>query len=185
MKNTQELAGTFTLTVTDNNGKEYNTIIKKGSIEERKKIHLTIGTDDYFPLAEQFIKNNLVSGDNLFADEEALYAATTRLMEVVTFNAAKLVDTPEGINAAFSIEATDTNGNTLLAHFEKPSVQVKKKLFTMLTKGVDNPFTLGEVMVLECFLEGDELNNDAEVLASAAMILSSYIESYNIVIKKN
>jgi hypothetical protein len=187
MKKANDLKGTYTVTVKDSDGKELNTIIKKGSVEDRKMIYLSFMDDsvDYFEVAEQYIKNNFLSGDNLFADDEALFSACTRINEMIQFDSAKLIATPVDVDAHFTIEATDADGKTLVAHFAKPSVATKKKLFKLITKGTSNPFSLGEVVLLESFVDGDDLTQDKEVFTSASMIASSYVEYNEAYIKKN
>lgn len=171
----------ITITAKDAEGKELVTYLKVADIEERKDLFNSFASDNYFDKAEQFIKNNMIGGDNLFADSEALFSVCARQRELVSFDSAKRIATPEGVNAHFSIEGT----NGMVAHFSKPDAEVKKKLFKLLMKGIDNPFTLGEIVLMETHVGGDDLSQNPDVFASASIIASYLVEMSEAIIKKN
>jgi hypothetical protein len=159
-------------------------IIAKGSVDDRKNVITSFinDVDNYFDVAEDFVRKYFVSGDDLFSDSDALFSVCTKLGEMVAFNSAKYSPKKDG---GFIVEVTKEDGTKLIAEYSKASVDLKKELFKAARKGLRNNFAIGEIILLKSFVSGDDLISDSEVFASAAWLAALNVEFSDVTIKKN
>jgi len=169
----------FTVDITNKTGKSLTSYIKNGNVKKKKEIFASVGDDNYFDLAEDYIKENFVGGDNIIEDDEALFSICTQFKDLFSFDAAKLIKVPKDLDAGFGIESGDFK-----AYF-KIDVAVKKKLFKLVTRGITDGFVLGEIIIHEAFVSGDDLTIDENIFASASLLASKQADLDDVVIKKN